>query len=64
MRNIRTISTGWAGLEVGSMFGPYLQSRAFKQLVPEIHDTFQAFSQTASADGALTAKTKQLIALD
>jgi hypothetical protein len=25
MRNIRTISTGWAELEVGSMFGAYLQ---------------------------------------
>src|SRR5450759_4140441 len=27
MRNIRTISTGWAELEVGSMFGAYLQLR-------------------------------------
>src|SRR5450759_4603381 len=27
MRNIRTISTGWAELEVGSMFGAHLHSR-------------------------------------
>src|SRR5665811_83576 len=26
MRNIRTISTGWAELEVGSMFGAYLHN--------------------------------------
>src|ERR1019366_9759848 len=32
MRNIRTISTGWAELEVGSMFGAYLQARLARPL--------------------------------
>jgi hypothetical protein len=27
-RNIRTISTGWAEFEVGSMFGAYLHTKA------------------------------------
>lgn len=34
-----------------------------KCLVPEMHDTFQAFSRTVFADGALPTKTKQLIAV-
>lgn len=34
-----------------------------KQLAPEIHDSFQAFSQTVFADGALPTKMKQLIAV-
>jgi len=34
-----------------------------KRLAPEIHDTFQAFSQKVFADGALPVKTKQLIAV-
>lgn len=34
-----------------------------KQLAPEIHDAFQAFGQKVFADGALPAKTKQLIAV-
>jgi AhpD family alkylhydroperoxidase len=34
-----------------------------KKLAPGIHDSFQAFSQTVFADGALPAKMKQLIAV-
>ena len=34
-----------------------------KRLVPDIHEAFQAFSQKVFADGALPAKTKQLIAV-
>ena len=34
-----------------------------KRLAPEIHNAFQAFSQKTFADGALPAKTKQLIAV-
>src|SRR3954463_7870729 len=34
-----------------------------KRLAPEIHDSFQAFGQKVFADGALPAKTKQLIAV-
>ena len=34
-----------------------------KRLAPEIHDAFQAFSRQVFADGALPAKTKQLIAV-
>jgi AhpD family alkylhydroperoxidase len=34
-----------------------------KELAPEIHDAFQAFSRQVFADGALDAKTKQLIAV-
>lgn len=34
-----------------------------KKLAPEIHDAFTAFSQRVFADGALPAKTKQLIAV-
>ena len=34
-----------------------------KQLAPEIHDAFHAFSKKVFADGALPAKTKQLIAV-
>src|SRR3954451_23590951 len=34
-----------------------------KRLAPDIHDAFQAFSQKVFADGALPAKTKQLIAV-
>src|SRR5829696_4944847 len=34
-----------------------------KRLAPDIHDAFQAFSQKVFADGALSGKTKQLIAV-
>lgn len=34
-----------------------------KQLAPGIHDAFQEFSRQVFADGALDAKTKQLIAV-
>ena len=34
-----------------------------KRLAPDIHDAFQAFSQMVFADGALSGKTKQLIAV-
>ena len=34
-----------------------------KQLAPETHNAFQAFSQKVFADGALPAKMKQLIAV-
>ena len=34
-----------------------------KKLAPDIHDTFTAFSKQVFADGALPAKTKQLIAV-
>jgi AhpD family alkylhydroperoxidase len=34
-----------------------------KKLAPEIHDAFTAFSKRVFADGALPAKTKQLIAV-
>lgn len=34
-----------------------------KRLAPEIHDAFLAFSKKVVADGALPAKTKQLIAV-
>jgi AhpD family alkylhydroperoxidase len=34
-----------------------------KRLAPEIHEAFQAFSRTVFADGALSTKTKQLIAV-
>jgi AhpD family alkylhydroperoxidase len=34
-----------------------------KKLAPEIHDAFVAFSERVFADGALPAKTKQLIAV-
>jgi AhpD family alkylhydroperoxidase len=34
-----------------------------KELAPETHDAFQAFSRQVFADGALDAKTKQLIAV-
>src|ERR1019366_5488185 len=34
-----------------------------KRLAPGIHEAFQAFSQSVFADGALPAKTKQLIAV-
>jgi AhpD family alkylhydroperoxidase len=34
-----------------------------KQLVPQVYDAFQEFSKKAFADGALPAKTKQLIAV-
>src|SRR5436190_6499686 len=38
-------------------------SETRKRLAPEVHDAFQAFSQKVFADGALPAKTKQLIAV-
>jgi alkylhydroperoxidase/carboxymuconolactone decarboxylase family protein YurZ len=38
-------------------------SAAHKQLTPELQDAFQAFSRTVFAEGALTTKTKQLIAV-
>lgn len=34
-----------------------------KQLAPGIHEAFMAFSERVFADGALPAKTKQLIAV-
>lgn len=34
-----------------------------KRLAPDIHDAFHAFSRKVFADGALPAKTKQLIAV-
>lgn len=34
-----------------------------RELAPEIHKAFDAFSQTVFADGALPAKTKQLVAV-
>jgi AhpD family alkylhydroperoxidase len=34
-----------------------------KRLAPEIHEAFQAFSRIVFADGALSTKTKQLIAV-
>ncbi len=34
-----------------------------KELAPEIHDAFEAFSRVVFADGALPEKTKQLIAV-
>jgi AhpD family alkylhydroperoxidase len=34
-----------------------------KRLAPEVHDAFQTFSQKVFAEGALPAKTKQLIAV-
>jgi AhpD family alkylhydroperoxidase len=36
---------------------------ARKRLAPEIHDAFQTFSRKVFADGALTTRTKQLIAV-
>ena len=36
---------------------------ARKRLAPGTHDAFQAFSQAVFAEGALPAKTKQLIAV-
>jgi AhpD family alkylhydroperoxidase len=38
-------------------------ARRRKELAPETHDAFQAFSRQVFADGALPAKTKQLIAV-
>ena len=34
-----------------------------KKLAPDIHDAFTSFSERVFADGALPAKTKQLIAV-
>lgn len=41
---------------------PELAARR-KELAPEIHDAFTAFSERVFADGALPKKTKQLIAV-
>jgi AhpD family alkylhydroperoxidase len=41
---------------------PELAARR-KELAPAIHDAFTAFSERVFADGALPAKTKQLIAV-
>lgn len=38
-------------------------ARRRKQLAPEIHEAFDSFSRAVFADGALPAKTKQLIAV-
>jgi AhpD family alkylhydroperoxidase len=38
-------------------------SDAHKRLTPELHDAFQTFSRKVFANGALTTKTKQLIAV-
>lgn len=40
-----------------------LLSDTRKQLAPEILDAFQSFGQKVFADGALSVKTKQLIAV-
>ena len=42
--------------------GPQIAERR-KQLAPGIHDAFHEFSRRVFADGALDAKTKQLIAV-
>ena len=42
--------------------GPQIAERR-KELAPDIHDAFQEFSRRVFADGALDAKTKQLIAV-
>jgi alkylhydroperoxidase/carboxymuconolactone decarboxylase family protein YurZ len=34
-----------------------------KELAPETHDAFEAFTRAVFADGALPEKTKQLIAV-
>jgi AhpD family alkylhydroperoxidase len=34
-----------------------------KELAPEVHDAFEAFSRAVFADGALPEQTKQLIAV-
>lgn len=34
-----------------------------KELAPDIHDAFEEFSRRVFADGALSSKTKQLIAV-
>ncbi len=34
-----------------------------KRLAPEVNDAFQAFSEKVFADGALSSKTKQIIAV-
>lgn len=34
-----------------------------KELAPDVHDAFEAFSRAVFADGALPQKTKQLIAV-
>lgn len=39
------------------------QARRRTELAPEIHDAFTSFSEAVFADGALPAKTKQLIAV-
>ena len=38
-------------------------SNAHKQLTPQPHEAFQTFSRKVFANGALTTKTKQLIAV-
>jgi AhpD family alkylhydroperoxidase len=38
-------------------------SDAHKRLTPELYDAFQTFSRKVFANGALTTKTKQLIAV-
>jgi AhpD family alkylhydroperoxidase len=38
-------------------------ARTRKELAPETHDAFQAFSKQVFAEGALDQKTKQLIAV-
>ncbi|AXH95553.1 carboxymuconolactone decarboxylase family protein [Ornithinimicrobium avium] len=38
-------------------------SRRRKELAPEVHDAFTAFSRAVFADGALPEQTKQLIAV-
>jgi AhpD family alkylhydroperoxidase len=38
-------------------------AKARRTLAPEVEDAFRAFSQKVFADGALPAKTKQLIAV-
>jgi AhpD family alkylhydroperoxidase len=39
------------------------QAARRKELAPDVHDAFEAFSKAVFADGALPEKTKQLIAV-
>ncbi len=50
---------------VESLYPPYTRELSEKRraLAPETEKAFQAFSQQVFAEGALTAKTKQLIAV-
>jgi AhpD family alkylhydroperoxidase len=49
----------------GSFYHPTTAEQAArrKELVPQVHDAFEAFSRAVFSDGALPARTKQLIAV-